>query len=415
MRIILHIGQHKTGSTALQAALWGDRPRLRRLGILYPAAGHMRPKPNFLAPSHNGLFFGLNGTKGPSTWQTLDEMQAQFAAEIEEHQPHTVVVSSERGFMVVDQDPDLLPTLDTLLPGDKDVVAYLRRPDRFLASYHRQLIEMGRRHLGPLHAAARLRELEDTFQLNYTGALGVYDERYGPATLHNYEDVDDTIGHFYREVLGVDPPRRRPARTNPSLPMVLTDLALQDLDARGHDATAHVKTLLAYGDREKVDLLGPENRERLAAWFAPQNAELGRRVGRDAFFDDLAAITDIPPDWLTVEQANEKYRRVFEGLVAPCDVAGLRRDCVLLEADGRWRAAGVLYRNRAHTLSDEDVAWFRADLEAASGGRWTIGRGGYVHREKRRRHRRDSKPHQAARSLVKRVGRRVLAGLRRGR
>lgn len=378
LRVLLHIGQHKTGSTALQSTLWDDRERLLEHGVLYPTAGHMRPFPDFLAPSHNGLFFGLIDHRGSGTWETTDEMRDRLAAEVAEHDIHTVLISSERGFMVRDQGAGVLERLDEVVPGDKDVVAYLRRPDRFLASYHRQLIEMGRRGLGALHDPARLAELEGTFQIDYVGALRPYDERYGPVALHDYERVGDTVDHFYRTVLRIEPPESRPNRTNPSIPMVLSNLALSQVTTVGPLDRLQIQALVAHREREKVDLLGPENRRRLLEWFDDQDVELGARVGRDRFFDDLPAMVDVPDDWLTVAEADERYRDIFTALIEPVDVRLLRRDCMILEARGNMGAAARLYAAKGPLLAPEERDWFRADLEAVTRGEWTVRDGEYV-------------------------------------
>lgn len=380
MKVLLHIGQHKTGSTALQSTLREDRDRLIEHGILYPEIGHLRPFPNFLAAAHNGLFFGLIERQGgPDHWETLDEMRDRLAAQVAEHDPHTVLISSERAFMVADQGPDaVLGRLDETVPGDKEVVAYLRRPDRFLSSYHRQLIEMGRRGLGPLHEPERLAALQRTFQLDYVRALRPYDERYGPVTLHHYEAAGDTIDHFYTTVLGIEPPEFRPDRTNPSTPLVLSNLALGHLLSVGALDRLQAQALVAHRERERVDLLGPDNRRQLLEWFEPRNIELGRRVGRDRFFEDLQDMVEIPDSWLSVAEADERYRGIFAALVQPVDVGTVRRDCMILENAGQIDAASALYAARSGFLSPEDRSWFREDLEAVSGGEWTIRNGVYA-------------------------------------
>ena len=40
MRIVVHCGQSKTGTTALQHSLWDVRSTLRKHGVCYPYVGH---------------------------------------------------------------------------------------------------------------------------------------------------------------------------------------------------------------------------------------------------------------------------------------------------------------------------------------------------------------------------------------
>ncbi len=153
MRTIVHIGQHKTGSTALQSVLFADRARLAEHGILYPDVGHVHRRDDRVAPSHNGLFLRLNDQSGRGIHESLDEMATRLADQVARTRPSVVLISSERGFMLPDQrGVEALARLDAMLPGPKEVVAYLRRPDRFAASYHRQLI---RQAAPSVQAAAR--------------------------------------------------------------------------------------------------------------------------------------------------------------------------------------------------------------------------------------------------------------------
>ena len=69
MRTVLHIGQQKTGTTALQHTLVADRERLTQAGICYPDAGHQRSGNGELRPSHNAIFFRLQGNTGDKLWR----------------------------------------------------------------------------------------------------------------------------------------------------------------------------------------------------------------------------------------------------------------------------------------------------------------------------------------------------------
>ena len=101
-------------------------------------------------------------------------------------------------------------------------------------------------------------------------------------------------------------------------------------------------------------------------------------MGRDRFFDDLAGILDVPDDWISVAEADERYREVFAALVAPVDVRLLRRECMILEARGAMGAASRVYAARANLLTPADRDWFRADLEAVTRGEWTVRDGAYA-------------------------------------
>lgn len=313
-RVLLHIGQQKTGTTSIQTALVMDRPRLAEASILYPDTGHARGRNGGLRPSHNALVHLLEGKSGPGMWQSLDEVEAQLHGQIAELDPETVVLSAEHGIMAADQGTDVAAALAGIVDGEREIVAYLRRPDLFLTSFHRQLVRLGVRRLAPLHEAERLEFLQTTCQIDHRRALEDHLRHGGTPRLVNYEHVDDAVGHFYEHSLGLaDPPQV--GRTNPSIPMVFANLALTHVVQHGRLAQHQIQALLDHGERDKVDLLGPANRERLLAWYTPQDRWLGSLVGQAHFFDDLEAMATPPADAIDVAEADRRYGAVFQDLI----------------------------------------------------------------------------------------------------
>ncbi len=259
---------------------------------------------------------------------------------------------------------------------DVEIVAYLRRPDRYLMSFHQQLIRNGLQIEG-LHTEDRLDQLAKTCQLDYLRAIEAYRARYDTVQVYRYDDIDDAVGHFYGEVLGVDAPEQRPDRANVGLPAVMVDLARRHTNTHGRLNWHQVRSIANFGTREPVDLLGPTNRLRVRDIFTSQNAALGALIGRDAFFDDLDAIVDVPPGTVTPEEANERYQTIFEALASLPTVHEVRRDCLALEAAGHHMAASRLLAVHVDRFSTEDVAWFDADLRAATGDTWRLVDGHY--------------------------------------
>jgi hypothetical protein len=83
-RIYLHIGYGKTGTSSVQAQLWGQRERLLTRGVLYPLAG-------LHAEAHH-LLAEVNVPR--MSEYTLNEYKA-LRREIASSVAHTVVISSE--------------------------------------------------------------------------------------------------------------------------------------------------------------------------------------------------------------------------------------------------------------------------------------------------------------------------------
>lgn len=143
MRILLHVGMPKAGSTALQAALAAERDRLARHGILYPRGP-------FIPRTHNFLIAGIAERKRElprllhnAYRDRLDEIEPAFAkwmaslkATVDARRPETLVLSSEWLFRLrAEEKFDRLSAILRGLGDTVEVVAYVRRPsDQYLSS-----------------------------------------------------------------------------------------------------------------------------------------------------------------------------------------------------------------------------------------------------------------------------------------
>ena len=95
MKIILHIGQSKTGTSAIQAFLTLNRAALRKQGVLYPNIN----KRGFTIDitSHNAVADALLGNK-MFPYLTADEYFEQFFKQAEIFNSHTMILSAEHFF-----------------------------------------------------------------------------------------------------------------------------------------------------------------------------------------------------------------------------------------------------------------------------------------------------------------------------
>ena len=151
VRLVLHLGLHKTGSTHLQHHLIAHAERLRAAGILVPRTGLVAPGTMARAeatPGHQGLAGALH--------RDDDAPFEALAREIRDSGAETVVISSENlGFPT---DPDraaliarLARTLGRL--GTRigrpftpvQLVALARRPDSYAEAFYRERVAGGTR------------------------------------------------------------------------------------------------------------------------------------------------------------------------------------------------------------------------------------------------------------------------------
>jgi hypothetical protein len=216
MRILLHMGQGKTGTTALQRSLHASRKLLEQHGVLYPelapggVAHHMlmalcesddRIPPHVVAP------FG-----------SLEMLRAKAAAalyqlrvEIERSRPAVLVLSSETFFHGLRRPAkELLERLLAPLSGEVQPVIYVREPGDL---YRARLQERMKVAATPLPPGPQvLREaIEDTEAvLGKPAVCG-----YGAGHLKDGDIARDFASRFLAD--RIDPSLLATRRDNPSL------------------------------------------------------------------------------------------------------------------------------------------------------------------------------------------------------
>ncbi len=131
--IVLHIGVHKTGSTALQAALAGARPQLRARGVLYPGRDEAHHAAAWAVTGFRMGFGDEATTVRARNWPALVR-QAQ------EH-PGRVMISSE--FFGRMRPAALSSVVAELGPSRVHVLFGVRRLGDLLPSTWQQYLKTG--------------------------------------------------------------------------------------------------------------------------------------------------------------------------------------------------------------------------------------------------------------------------------
>ena len=136
-RLILHIGSHKTGTSAVQRAADDHRDTLLEQGLLYPKTGQWHDK------SHHNWFFALwDGNSGSETFRRLiAELKTERDAL--EHEADTILLSSE----IIEKVPlnrELVSTLVSALSQiaeEIECIYFVRRQDLLLESVFKQWVK----------------------------------------------------------------------------------------------------------------------------------------------------------------------------------------------------------------------------------------------------------------------------------
>ena len=136
-KLFLHIGTHKTGTTALQTFLMVNKQLLREHGVLMPVSGCIGPY-----SGHHNIAWELNNDhRFQSDYGTLDDL----CAEISESDCHTVVISSE-DFESLYSIPEALVTLKRRLNDvgcQVEVIIFFRELGGYITSLYAELLKHG--------------------------------------------------------------------------------------------------------------------------------------------------------------------------------------------------------------------------------------------------------------------------------
>jgi hypothetical protein len=222
MKLILHIGMPKTGSTALQEFFAGNRGALLKQGVLYPTVNVSRLNHNFLS-----LFLRQNDSaprKFLSIYHGNTELMMrdaelnwqQIKNQINKYNPLVTILSGEqifRGFQV--GDVSAFKSRLQELTDDIEIVLYVRKPSAHYLSSVQQVLKASSRI--PLPGALSLRKVIEAIELNFKINPSVieYDRsKFFKADISSdfinrvlpelQSDLDYTSVHTYNESLSAE-------------------------------------------------------------------------------------------------------------------------------------------------------------------------------------------------------------------
>lgn len=202
MRLILHIGTHKTGTSSLQEFLRNNEEVLARKGIYYARISKTK-NANRLA---KWVIF-----KQRKKVKSFIEDHMQRAREIN---AHTLLISAESFFAMVknfiqfkdneisdywESETEAVNFFRDVLPAESaiKIVAYLRRQDRFIESYYSQAIKTHSVDLSIDEFRIFMNEA-----LDYWRHMKVWNAVFPDCRVYTYDSVLPNITqHFCRNVL----------------------------------------------------------------------------------------------------------------------------------------------------------------------------------------------------------------------
>jgi hypothetical protein len=287
--LVLHIGVAKTGSTALQKFLQGNRELLARHGFYYPATGE----------AGNGqMDFAKTFVHTPPATMVMpadpDGVRRSMLAEL---QPvaDTVLISSEV-FARAD-NPAEIRALFPAVPVK--VICYLRRQDRRAESQYNQLVKLKGETASFQEFLPRIRVLD------YRKLLDPWAEAFGQDAIvvrvyqRDRLPVWSIVPDFLQQIGVPHPPNVAVRADNPNPSLTPAGLALfrQFNAAPGGVSDADRGWLLAQPGIATSEAapacFNTAGRSAFLAGFADSNAHVARRYGGRP---DGMLFADKPPD-----------------------------------------------------------------------------------------------------------------------
>ncbi|MGD0143914.1 MAG: hypothetical protein ABSC92_12205 [Rhizomicrobium sp.] len=186
-KIVLHIGSHKTGTTAIQKALLDNREFLRASNITYPDIG-------FFYFGHHHLVEALRAADGERFAAMAEEINALDG---------TVVFSSENFCLC---PADAVKTLARSLKADSiEIIYYQRNVLELIYLWWLELVKHGNKEILLRFYADSVTRPGRQHLLSPKVILDRWGDAFGrdAVKIFLYENTPDTASHFFKVVLGL--------------------------------------------------------------------------------------------------------------------------------------------------------------------------------------------------------------------
>ena len=377
MKVILHIGMTKAGSSALQAGLFAVRKQLMDSGVLYPVRGRARN-------SHVLLLYGLvpperlprglrhlHGNNIHAIEGEMHDWLLDLQGIIRASQPQTLILSEEFLFYVIDQEAQisLRDRLCSLGGRTIDVVVYVRRPsDHYLASIQ-QLLKASHRLPGPNPIEYRrtidgyAKHVADSVNVikydrsNWPGAdilrqfLDSFVPQANVSILESSREVNRSLSSEAMSLLAeyrrsIWPEAHNQFTTDTD--RLVRALELSDVEVTGGAAPRLHEEIARRIDEASTDLLWLRDTHGIT-FDGVDYSEIGLAPGRRPPIHHVEDICPIDPDRRRELTSRAFYHLAREEVAAPRPAMGSPRDAAIPSAGCiGGRIAGLFNRRRRH-------------------------------------------------------------------
>lgn len=331
MKIILYIGHHKVGSTALQMFLSQNSHQLLQNGILYPFvekqgailarakrlmhSDRLGPGPINVREAHNALAFRMlserdNSKPFPSYHHgipTTDKILRTIQKQIKRHDPQALILCSEVFSNFGTLAPQQIDRLRDAFPtAEFEIYLALRRPDKYIVAWQSQRLLFGEK----LHALHNPKNqfAKNSIHFDYRALLEPWLARIPHANLilRPYSEIMKSGGSSldFIEMCGHDFPDQlqHVHVQNPSIPYAVIEIArlanrrLPKPAAKAvFNSLRRVNELISIPQNGEVEMFGARNRQQILESFEPIHIYLNSVSGRRSFFSDYTEMAHCNP------------------------------------------------------------------------------------------------------------------------
>ncbi len=324
--LLLHVGTHKTGTTALQAMLVLNRDALAAQGIAIPDTGRVRQSPDYETPGHHALAWELAASPPyPMLARAVGELQSLSA--------RTAVISSEE-FSPIHHHHEALSALRSAFAeaGYRTVVLLYLRPQ---ARYAESIFQQHVRDHRYLSFATLLEEILDRgcsergelrFEFLYSRMLDSLTAAFGGENIVVRPYLPDRgPEHLHRDFLRVVGMLHGSLSMDFTMTIANERFTLRELLQALHrtlrnDEEIDAEKLAAFAyerepqfDERLLDhrflLLQYDEAAAFLSRFASDNALVAARSGAHIPF---RTTNDLPPPEHPIWSEAEVHRRIFE-------------------------------------------------------------------------------------------------------
>jgi len=333
-KIYLHIGYHKTGTTAIQTTLFDHQRLLEKQGYYYPTS-------SISSIAHHNIAWELQSHQ---KFNVSDGSLQQLILEIDQTTSSSIIISSEEFSRLTHNQIQKLA--QAFMKYNVTIIVYLRRQDQLLQSIWAQTVKDGKqkrsfdawleksvfKYIGddPIYKNAR-------HKLNYALATKEWAEAFGENNIR-VRVYDKSIKNILKDFLTAcdmqdtswvpDPARNNVSPSIKTLETIrLISNSLNSLPKNVKHDTTYVTLFQSIRDQanalgwntEKLNLITPEIYSQIMEPLTESNNQVAQKyLGRDTLFvddsvPDAASSFDI--ESLNAKELLEVFSPALEGII----------------------------------------------------------------------------------------------------